>query len=70
LFHIQKHTINLSHRVLLVADRVDDLLTDVRGDLVDKAEAVATTVVVGKVVLNQSKKNLKKYFSKSLVLQK
>jgi hypothetical protein len=70
LFHIQKHTINPSHRVLLVADKADDLLTDVRDDLVDKAEVVVTIVVVGKVVLNQSKKNLRKYFFKYLVLQK
>jgi len=60
--------INLSHRVLLV-DKRDDLMDD-RGDLVDKAEVVVMTDVVGKADLNLSKKNSKKYFSKSLVLQK
>jgi len=49
--------------------RRDDLM-DVRGDLVDKAEVVVMIDVVGKAVLNLSKKNSKKYFSKFLVLQK
>jgi len=52
-----------------VADKVDDLLMDVKvDDLVDKAEVVAMTVVVEKADLNLSKKNSKKSFFKSLVL--
>jgi len=54
-------------------DKVDDLMDDV-DDPVDKVDDLAAVVVmidaVGKAVLNLSKKNSKKYFSRSLVLQK
>jgi hypothetical protein len=50
-------------------DRKDDLI-DVKDDLVDKEEVAVTIVVVARVVLNQLRKNLKKYFFKYLVLQK
>jgi hypothetical protein len=55
-------------------DKADDHLMDDRDDLVDKADdlvAVVVTIdVAEKVDLNLSKKNSKKYFSKSLVLRK
>ena len=55
-------------------DKVDDHLMDDGDDLVDKVDDQAAVVVmidaVEKVDLNLSKKNSKKYFSRSLVLQK
>ena len=45
-----------------------DETMDARGDLVVKVAVVVTIVVVGKVDLNLSKKNSKKYCSRSLVL--
>ena len=55
-------------------DKADDHLMDDEDDLVDKVDDLAVVVamidVVGKVDLNLSKKNSKKYSSRSLVLQK